>query len=634
MDDPIDDMLNAQNDNGQTPLHTAAADGRPVMKLIELGANILAKDRNGRCPLHLASENGHLRTAEQLLEIKAELLMEKKWTAIFNLQQWFGYSEAVHKLSSLSAPLFSDKAGGQDDPAVLKPIKSRLPEELLASLPMGPSEEWSENGQLQQLQRLLTQAKVEPETHRYGPQHRSIMDLVKAQFLQPEDNILFKIILGITAWLIICSQTANMQDMNEQTALHRAARNGMPDVVRVLLTRGAEIKIQDIHGQTALHLAANAGHRRVIDVLLEIKNDTVAAIVDKDGRTALHMAAETDNENVVSALIRKHQELVHIQDNSGQTALFRAVGSQRLATTNRLLKALGAAQPTAGEPGKAALQVALQEALQLAVNGEWQKGVELLSEQGVDLKTNLGQSALQLAVHKQWETSIKVLSVHGVDLNTEHGQKALQQAVVKEWGDTIQILTENGVHVQGESGQKALLLAVEQEWEGLVELLLDKVIPEDWQQLLESAVKRRKDVFSLVVQRADVEMLNKANVLWEAADNYDVSRVKLLVERGADMNATRQGETVLHRLADRQKWETVRVLIEKGANLDQEDNDGQTVLRIAVEHSEWETIYLLVQKGAKVSGPDGSLALDQAREFGKEEIVNLLVENGATSMNR
>lgn len=51
------------------------------------------------------------------------------------------------------------------------------------------------------------------------------------------------------------------------TALHIAAYHNHPQVVRVLLQRGADIHIKDQCGLTALQLAQEAGHRRIVQIL-------------------------------------------------------------------------------------------------------------------------------------------------------------------------------------------------------------------------------------------------------------------------------------------------------------------------------------------------------------------------------
>ena len=72
----------------------------------------------------------------------------------------------------------------------------------------------------------------------------------------------------------------------ERTALHWASYNGHLDVVRLLLTEGADITIADNNGWTALHYASMFGHLDIVRLLLTEGADI--NIADKYGWTALH----------------------------------------------------------------------------------------------------------------------------------------------------------------------------------------------------------------------------------------------------------------------------------------------------------------------------------------------------------
>lgn len=67
-----------------------------------------------------------------------------------------------------------------------------------------------------------------------------------------------------------------------------------------------------------------------------------------------------------------------------------------------------------------------------------------------------------------------------------------------------------------------------------------------------------------------------------------------------------------------------------------DDGDGTTALMIAVGERQLETVKLLIERGANVNimggaGSGGSTALDNARERGDKEIVKLIVKNGGRS---
>ena len=72
--------INAKDNNGYTPLHTAAKEGQTakVWALIAKGANIEAK-ADGYTPLHWAAQNGHEAVAKLLIDNKANLEAKDKW---------------------------------------------------------------------------------------------------------------------------------------------------------------------------------------------------------------------------------------------------------------------------------------------------------------------------------------------------------------------------------------------------------------------------------------------------------------------------------------------------------------------------------------------------------------------------
>ena len=72
--------INAKDNYGYTPLHTAAKEGQTakVWALIKKGANLEAK-ADGYTPLHWAAQNGHEAVAKLLIDNKANLEAKDKW---------------------------------------------------------------------------------------------------------------------------------------------------------------------------------------------------------------------------------------------------------------------------------------------------------------------------------------------------------------------------------------------------------------------------------------------------------------------------------------------------------------------------------------------------------------------------
>ncbi|KAF8497808.1 ankyrin repeat protein [Russula emetica] len=84
-------------------------------------------------------------------------------------------------------------------------------------------------------------------------------------------------------------------------------------------------------------------------------------------------------------------------------------------------------------------------------------------------------------------------------------------------------------------------------------------------------------------------------------DNFkDGSVLRLLLERGADINAqNRGGRTPLHFASITGKLEAVRLLLKHGADVEAKDNDRMTALQEAAEEGHDEVVKLLRERGAK-----------------------------------
>lgn len=93
------------------------------------------------------------------------------------------------------------------------------------------------------------------------------------------------------------SSVVDKPDKSGYTPLLYAARQGDPDICRVLLLRGASVNVATRGlGQTALHRAAQQGHEAVCGLLLEYGADPSAR--DGSGKTAADIAAEKGFEKL------------------------------------------------------------------------------------------------------------------------------------------------------------------------------------------------------------------------------------------------------------------------------------------------------------------------------------------------
>ncbi|KAK2753351.1 hypothetical protein FQN55_003480 [Onygenales sp. PD_40] len=113
--------------------------------------------------------------------------------------------------------------------------------------------------------------------------------------------------------------------------------------------------------------------------------------------------------------------------------------------------------------------------------------------------------------------------------------------------------------------------------------------------------------------------------------HYDV--VKLLIEKGANIECVERerNRTPLHMALSCNREDVVKLLIEKGANIEHVDISGYPPLAGAVGIGQEDVVKLLLEKGVDVEPQtsSGSSPLHLAAAFGEQTIARLLIAKGA-----
>ena len=120
--------------------------------------------------------------------------------------------------------------------------------------------------------------------------------------------------------------------------------------------------------------------------------------------------------------------------------------------------------------------------------------------------------------------------------------------------------------------------------------------------------------------------------LSNAVNANDVERVKLLVKKGADVNqADPQGWTPLQNAARHRKDGMIKALIDLGADPNLPDASGLTPLVAAAMRDHVPSVKMLVANGADIekAGPQGYRPLALAIAESKYEAARALIESGA-----
>lgn len=388
-----------------------------------------------------------------------------------------------------------------------------------------------------------------------------------------------------------------------------------PEVVQLLLDHGADIGVVDADGNSPLIIIAGVWQGPLEIVRLLLARGVPVNSQNKEGKSALMIAAGKGKLEVVQLLIEKRVEL-NLKDSEGATALDLAI-SQGYAEVGKLLLAKGATS-TSGYKNEAEVLTATKNfALLRATTYRKFKEVEAL----------LGQEA------------------NGPDLNSRdrNGNTALMMSVEYSYGnyDIMKLLLAKGADVNSinENGETVLMIAAQRNDSEAVKVLLAQKSP----------------------NRAKLSLRNKRSqtALHLAAAGTHAEIVRLLLGSPPEVGASSAGvdlhpievdardaddRTPLILAANNERSvpnEVIQVLLDKGAQLDLQDNEGNTALILATKAANFPGVEFLLSKGAEpnLKNKAGISALTYARKLQESSkdsnsevqsrIVALLLKSGA-----
>ncbi|MHB9147539.1 MAG: ankyrin repeat domain-containing protein [Candidatus Amoebophilus sp.] len=370
---------------------------------------------------------------------------------------------------------------------------------------------------------------------------------------------------------------------------------------------------------------------------------------------AIYQAIEKENFNEVLKLIENAPfDAINYQDPvTKDTPLLLAAQLGHQSIIEALLKA-GVNVNTQGGDGRTALLCAAID--------EKKDIVEALIKSGVDLDIQHGDEALLHAVYKGYKDIVKALLDAGVDANTQggDGRTALMESVSNSWkleGEKIvALLLNNGanINVQDQEGNTALMYATFGKNQAIVEALLNRGARIDLKNTLgETALwgafdRENTSMLKLLFKRLDKHIqINQLGKFIHHALPWAIRRgakeiVEELLNRGAELNSSDEWNTNLIEAIINKQPEIIKLLLEKGAKVDDQNNKGETALMCAVQEGDIDTVSTLLEQGTDVNKKDlqGFTALMYivkrmhgieilANKLTNEDILEKLLEAGA-----
>ena len=190
------------------------------------------------------------------------------------------------------------------------------------------------------------------------------------------------------------------------SALHCAAEAGQCESIGFLLNSGMNIDLIDDFGRTPLHCAMDAMHVPTIELLLDMGADPNAR--DHFGRNLIHDAAQAGNERLMRRLLRDERVNISATTTHGETALHCAANGDH-ASIVRMLLGVRVEIDAKNDEGCTALHLATCEGNQGVV--------QLLLEAGANAnaKCDDGCTAMYFATANDYEDIQKLLLEHGAD---------------------------------------------------------------------------------------------------------------------------------------------------------------------------------------------------------------------------
>lgn len=429
----------------------------------------------------------------------------------------------------------------------------------------------------------------------------------------------------ITATILACillpiSAIADEPSVNDE--LLQAAEKGSFEQIKTLVEKGGDVNAKDeLDSSTVLMKAAASGNLEATKFLINKEADVKA--VDMNRETVLMKGAKSGNLEVVKLLVNRGIK-VKAKDVGGFTALIYAAKSGNLEVVKLFVgKGLDVNVTTKG--GSTALMYAAESGNLEVVKFFVGKGLN------VRAKTKRGDTVLMFAAKSRNPEIVRFLVDKCLDVNakTKNGRTALMYAATSGNVEVAKLLMDKGAdaHAKMNFGDTVLMYAAESGSLDLVKLVLDKGVDVNAKDTTGNTALR----YAVGTKLGDLN--DDMHVYYESTgQSVDPEIVKLLIEKGADVNAENDlGQTVLMGAAKGRHPEVLRILVDKGAEVNLKDKEGHTALMHAARRGTLSGVKLLVERGADVSGKYGQMALSLASARNQPEIVKYLKACGAES---
>ncbi|XP_069675384.1 uncharacterized protein [Periplaneta americana] len=429
--------------------------------------------------------------------------------------------------------------------------------------------------------------------------------------------------------------------IDEKTALLYAAEFGQLQVVKLLVQRGASVKICDKYGNTPLLLAAKIGKWNLIQYLLQLNHDP--AVQNMYGDNIMHVAARFSNAVIVSEILEFAEDIIDTRNSSNLTPLLVAALKEKW----NIVKLLSpyADLSASDEYGENVLHHAAKNADAGTVSYLLETAGDIVNIPNINEQTPL----LVAAANGNWDVAKLLLKYADIEACDMYGDNILHHACRN--GDTELVkflinIKSDLIDSYNRNLCTPLFSAALYRNLHVVKLLLDHtnilICDTEGNTILHYAVRiADTELLTLLLdcrpQIVDCSNYDNQTPLMVAIQHNHLKCYQLLMCYDPDLSANDDnGDTALHYAARYNAVYVMTDLLSYGTNIDYCNNNLETSLYVAVKYGHLQVTEVLCEKGADVNVKNfmAFTPLHMAAQLGHLQIVRLLVVFGASLVSR
>ncbi|XP_043483437.1 ankyrin-1-like [Leptopilina heterotoma] len=378
----------------------------------------------------------------------------------------------------------------------------------------------------------------------------------------------------------------NLMDYNDNSnynQLFHAVHSGDINVVRTILERVATRTICD---KTLINVAAAKGHTEIVQLLIRR---------DGDGNTPLHIAIKENQTEIFKLLVQEYN--VNVQNLKGQAPLHYAAKYNRIEFTEFLLK------------------------LNAIVN----------------LEDVNGETPLHCALSRQDVQIAEILFKNGATLNSQDVREYHYICSATKTGnlELVKLLMANGLNRIDHRSYSPLVDAVQWDRLEILQFLINNglksencIANDDLKLLYKSFLENRIDIFKYLV---DEGFKTTKSLLHDAIHKRYLNMWKYLLTCSSKIDANiAESENLFHWAVRSGLVETVKNVVDKKENIDNDSSSSKLAVYIAVENGNEEILQILLKANYSFESCfEDRSPLHVAATFQDVGLVKILLSAGA-----